>query len=156
MRIQSKIPVTVRGKVVGGPVPLICLPLMAGDLSALVTQARELIALAPDLIEWRIDGFDGVEEISAVLKALSTLREIIGEIPLIFTCRIISEGGFKKISRDVRLEVSLASVASGNVDILDTELSNDEEMISKLRAACRKNGAKLILSFHFPFFSSEG
>ncbi|NNK57852.1 MAG: hypothetical protein HKP44_11140, partial [Desulfofustis sp.] len=62
MRQQSEIQVTVRDSVIGGPLPLVCLPL-AGDTRAKVLQEAEaLVNLEPDLLEWRIDGYEHVED----------------------------------------------------------------------------------------------
>jgi 3-dehydroquinate dehydratase I len=148
MRIQCEKPVTVRGKVLGGPIPLICLPLVATDQASLISQAKEVAAFAPDMIEWRIDKFDVVDEIPKDLAALSALRDTIGEIPLILTCRIITEGGFQKIPQEVRLKLNLAAIQSGQVDLLDTELSNGDALARRIKEACSKSGVKLILSYH--------
>ena len=97
MRILSEKKVTVKNCVFGGPIPLICLPLVAKDKSELLRQAAELTPLAPDLLEWRVDGFDQVEDIGAGLEALNELKAAMGSIPLIFACRIHAEGGSKKL-----------------------------------------------------------
>lgn len=148
MRLQSQTTVRVRGKHIGGPMPLICVPLVAGDQAALIAQAEAVTALFPDMVEWRVDAFEGVEDIPMVLHALAVLRGIVGDMPLIFTCRAVTEGGFREISQASRMKVNLVAVASGQVDLLDTELSNDPPMICELKDACRKKGVKLILSFH--------
>ena len=105
MRQQSELQVTVRGAVIGGT--------QAADMSAAgwrhdeqrsSQEAEELVALQPDLLEWRIDAYDEVENTEDCLSLLKELRGVIGEIPLIFTCRIDLEGGFKEISRENRLE----------------------------------------------------
>ena len=107
MRLQSEKKVTVKNKVLGGPIPLICLPLVAKDRSALLQQTAELTQLNPDFLEWRIDGYDQVTDIDACLEALQTLKTAMGSIPLIFTCRIHVEGGIKEISQETRLQLIL-------------------------------------------------
>ena len=81
MRLQSDKKVTVKNKVLGGPIPLICLPLVAEDRSALLQQTAELTQLNPDLLEWRIDGYDQVKGIGACLEALHALKAAMGSIP---------------------------------------------------------------------------
>ena len=148
MRPQSKMKVTVRGTVIGGDRPLICLPLV-GDTSAKVLQEAEgLAALRPDLLEWRIDAYDEVENIKDCLSVLKEVRSAIGEIPLIFTCRIDLEGGLKHISGKNRLELFTAAMESGDVDIVDIELCNDEEFVRTLRERARQSNVRLILSYH--------
>ncbi len=140
--------VTVRGAVIGGPRPLICLPLVGDTRAKVLQEAKELVALQPDLLEWRIDAYDKVENINECLSVLQELRSAIGDLPLIFTCRIDLEGGFKAISRDHRLELFSAVMESGDTDIVDIELCNDEEFVRTVREVANRYNVKLILSYH--------
>lgn len=148
MRLQSAKPVTVRGKVIGGPDVLVCLPLVAKDTTELFAQADELLPLDPDLLEWRIDGYDNVENLNDSLQALNTLRSKIGDIPLIYTCRIDAEGGFKTIDRQTRLNLIQASIRSRDLDIVDVEMCNDAAFIEDVAQAAGESDARLILSYH--------
>jgi len=148
MRQQSEVQVIVRGSVIGGPQPLICLPLV-GDTRAKVLQEAEALAkLQPDLLEWRIDGYNDVDNITESLSLLNEMRAIIGDTPLIFTCRIDLEGGMKKLSRQVRLELNSAVMETGDIDLIDIELCNDREFIDIIKDKAQENGVKLILSYH--------
>jgi 3-dehydroquinate dehydratase-1 len=100
------------------------LPLVATDQNSLLEQAAEVCSFDPDVIEWRVDKFEAVLDTDAVLAALGALREAIGNIPLIFTCRVIHEGGFQEIAAEDRLRLNKAVIASGQVDLIDTEMSN--------------------------------
>ncbi len=148
MRPESKKPVIIRGRVLGGPTPLVCLPLVAGDKNLLIEQARFNAALEPDVIEWRVDSFERVESLVEMVEALRALRKEIGEIPLIFTCRYINEGGFKEIPQAKRKEIIFEAVRSGEVDIIDFEISNGEKLVAEIKEEVHKAGAKLILSYH--------
>lgn len=148
MRLQSKKKVTVRDITIGGRKVLICLPLMAEDRSSLLQQAKELTSLQPDLLEWRIDGFDGVDNITDAVETLSALRKQIDPIPLIFTCRIDSEGGLKKLSREHRLDLVKAAIGSGHVDIVDVEMCNEQTFIDAVKTEADVQGVKLIFSYH--------
>jgi len=148
MRMQSKKTLTIRNKILGGPVPWICLPLVAEGQAALLQQANDVLGYQPDALEWRVDKFEAVRDTGAVLQALNELRETIGNIPLIFTCRIIQEGGFRKIAAKDRLAVMEAVIASGKADLIDTELSNGESMLAAVKKACLDAGTGLILSYH--------
>ena len=148
MRLQSEIKVTVKDKVIGGSDPLICLPLVAREKSDLLMQAQELKQLTPDLLEWRIDGYCAVEDPGSCLEALQELQTTVGPIPLIFTCRIHSEGGLKEISQEVRLKLITATIASGGIDLVDIELCNEPSFIETVKKAAKENGTRLILSYH--------
>ncbi len=148
MKLQSKTKVTIRHITIGGPHYLICQPLVAADTSTLLQQAKELTRLNPDLLEWRIDGFDQVEQIPASLTALEALRREIKETPLIFTCRIHTEGGAKRIDQGHRLRLIKAAIQSGQVDIVDVEMCNEPDFIETVRISSAEAGVRLILSYH--------
>ncbi len=148
MRLQCKRTVHIKEKTIGGAAPLICLPLVARQRADLTGQAKELMALAPDLLEWRIDGFDNAEVIEESLQALADLRAATASVPLIFTCRIDMEGGIRKISREKRLELMTASIRTGLPDMVDIELCNDAAFIEAILNTSERHGVKVILSFH--------
>lgn len=148
MRLESKKKVNVRHVTIGGRKVLICLPMVAGDRSSLLKQAQEMTALNPDLLEWRMDGYDGVERIPDAVETLEALRMQIGAVPLILTCRINSEGGFKNIAQERRLDLIKAAIRSGHVDIVDVEMCNGPAFIDAVRAESDARGTKLIYSYH--------
>jgi 3-dehydroquinate dehydratase I len=147
MRLTASKPFDIRGRVIGGPKPLICLPLAAADLPGVISQARAAVALAPDLIEWRADAFEDLHP-SNLARILSELQAAIGDVPLIFTCRRVEEGGFRAVDDGLRLRINLAAVASERIDLLDTELAGGESFIATVGEACRRAGIRLILSWH--------
>lgn len=148
MRQESKIKIEVRGKVVGGPNVLICLPLVGSGREEILVEAEELARLGPDLIEWRVDGFSDAGNGDACCEVLGQLREILGEIPLILTFRIALEGGMQNYPRETRLSVIQQAMASGNVDLVDIELCNDGPFKDAVRRAAGENDVKLIFSHH--------
>lgn len=148
MRPESKQIVKVRHIIIGGPKVCVCLPLAAGNRSELLLQARDLASLKPDLLEWRIDSYEGVGDITGCMDTLSALRLKIGEIPVIFTCRIHREGGAKEIAQDHRLNLITSAIQSGNVDIIDVEMCNEPGFIESVKEASEKQGTRLILSGH--------
>lgn len=148
LRLQSPRTVTVRNRIIGGPDPLICLPLVAADAATLLAQAQETAAMRPDLIEWRVDKFEAVAATDAMLSHLARLRQILADIPLIFTCRKSTEGGFQQIDSDTRLALLQAAAATGYLDLIDTEISNGVDWIDELRQSCRQPQVALILSYH--------
>jgi 3-dehydroquinate dehydratase-1 len=121
---------------------------VARGRESLVEQATRILPCAPDAVEWRVDRFDAVCDTEAVLDALNVLRETITDIPLVFTCRDIREGGFQEIEQADRLRLNLSVIASGQADLVDVEISNGEAMIGEVKKAGLRTGTKLILSYH--------
>lgn len=148
MRQQSKITIDVRGVVIGGKDPRICLPLVSAECEDLIDEATELIEKSPDIFEWRIDGFSMLSDMDRCMGALQRLRKVIGDIPLIFTCRSEKEGGMQKISQKNRQALLLAAMATGAVDIVDVELENDDSFLDTIIAGAKSADVKVILSHH--------
>ena len=148
MRLQSDIQIRVKNAVIGGPDFLICIPLLATERSDLFSEAAIIKQSDPDLLEWRIDGYRHVRDINNSLDTLARLRIRFSGTPLIFTCRIHSEGGLKKLSDDQRQGLLTEAIASGNLDIVDIELNNDAAFIQSILQAAGKASVRVILSYH--------
>lgn len=137
----------IRGAEFGGRTPLICLPLVAGDVGALRSQATVAQALSPDLIEWRADYYDDVSE-AGMCDGARALREVVGTIPVIYTLRIRDEGGAQVIAQDLRARIIESVLRSGLVDIVDIELRNGSDFIGQVSSVADDSGVRVILSFH--------
>lgn len=148
MRLQSEKQVTVGDKVIGGPVPLICLPLVAKERGALIKQAETVRQFSPDLLEWRVDAYDQAEDPASCLETMQAIKELAGRIPVLLTCRIHAEGGFKKIPQARRLLTIATVIRSGEVDLVDIELCNEPGFIDSVNEVARTCGTRLILSYH--------
>ncbi len=148
MRQQSKVQIKVRNVTIGGARPLICLPLVAEDRHDLYKKASELAALRPDIVEWRFDGYRAGKGSSEWLLHLHELRALLGDIPLLFTCRCNREGGVLPLADNERLDIISRAIESSDIDLVDTELDNDKEYIASLRRRATVAGIPLILSYH--------
>lgn len=148
MRPQSTVGITIKNRLIGGPLPLICLPLMASDQAALLEQAQAIASLGPDLVEWRVDAINTLSSEASVKETLSALYARTRTWPLLFTCRAPQEGGMQTMAPEARLSLYHMAIASGQVDLIDVELSSGTDMIRELRDMCRSAGVKLVLSYH--------
>jgi 3-dehydroquinate dehydratase-1 len=148
MRLQSETKVIVKDKVIGGALPLVCLPLVAKDRVELLEQAEASKPNAPDLLEWRIDAYGAVKKPDACLGALEALHASLASTPLILTCRIHAEGGFRELTHDVRQELFTACIGSGRLDLVDIEMCSPPSFVEGVKSDARKNRTGLILSYH--------
>jgi len=148
MRPQATQPLNLRGKIMGGAYPLICIPIVSEEERELEQAAKKIVGLYPDVIEWRADYFKDVCDPVKVKQALKSLRSIIGEIPLIFTFRSSLEGGFKKVEDDIRYEIIKQAICTGEIDVVDIELISGESNIDGIKAVADKHNTALILSYH--------
>jgi len=133
----------------GSRFPAICAPLVARTPAALLAETRAVAAKKPDLLEWRVDFFEQIADTSAVVEMAGAMKQAANGIPILFTRRSSAEGG-EKISLPEEEVVALyrAVAASGHVDMLDFEMSNDPDHVRQVREMSRANRLKLILSFH--------
>ncbi len=148
MRPESKIQVTVRNTLIGGPAVAVCLPMVARTRALLLDQAGRLARLKPDLLEWRIDSYAGVESADDCLAVLAALRSTIGDVPLLFTCRIHSEGGARQLPQEHRRNLIKSAIRSGHVDVVDIEMRNEPAFIKSVKTDCQTAGIPLLLSYH--------
>jgi 3-dehydroquinate dehydratase-1 len=141
--------IEVRGRKLGGETPLICTPLVGRTRERVLAEAASVVAKKPDVIEWRVDFFDGISDTAAVLDTGRALRAAAGDTPIIFTRRSIKEGGQPIAIGDedvVRLYDAVG--ATGLVDFLDFEMSNDAGQVQRVLESARRHGTRVILSYH--------
>ena len=147
MRTCVSRPLRIRSIEFGGAKPLFCVPLVATEVDSLLRQAKVARELAPDLVEWRADSFTD-QTAEAFPEAARRLRAEVGDIPVIFTLRIKSEGGARLIDHALRSACIDAVLRSGHADIVDLELSNGREFLKPLIDTAHKHRVSVILSFH--------
>ena len=56
-------------------------------------------------------------------------REVLKEIPLLFTFRTLKEGGEKAIEKDVYANLNKKAAKSGYVDLIDTEVFTGDDIV---------------------------
>jgi 3-dehydroquinate dehydratase I len=140
--------VAIKGITIGEGVPKICVPMVGTTIPELLEEAEFLKTTDLDVVEWRVDFFDDVEDLERVKEALSKIRSILHNIPLIFTFRSAKEGGEKEINTEYYFELNRVIAESGQIDIVDVELFNDEEEIKRFVAAVHSHDVYVIISNH--------
>ncbi len=139
--------IEIKGKIIGGSNPLICVPIVASNYDELVKESSEVLAAKPDLVEWRVDYYDDVFDKELLLDVLQSLRDKLHEIPLIFTLRLDLEGGVKKIDSQYRIDLIKEAIKSKNIDIVDIELIVGDQ-IRDIVNLCKENGVYVLVSNH--------
>jgi len=140
-------PITARG--VALPYPAVCAPLVAPTTQALVAECAAVAAKKPDIIEWRVDFFEGIGDPDQVVETARQLKNAAGGLPLLFTRRNAREGGEKiAIGEPQVVELYRAVCASRLVNLVDVEMDNDSAHVQAIREAAQAAGQSLVLSFH--------
>lgn len=141
-------PVMVRNVAVGEGRPKICVPIVGKTTSEIIREARLLLTFPVDIVEWRADWFDEVFHTEKLLETAKVLREILGEIPVLFTFRTSREGGEKEISNEQYEELNRQAAGSGCVDLIDVEAFTGDEVARRIIEAAHACGVKVVASNH--------
>lgn len=143
-------PIVLKEKTIGGgKEPLVCTPLVGRDEAAVCREMAVVAAKKPDLIEWRVDFFEGIVELERVVALGRKIQALAAGIPVIFTRRSIREGGTPiALDEDQVFEMHAAVCRAGCVDLFDYELSCEPRHFAQAVALARETGVRLIASFH--------
>ena len=71
--------VKVRNIEIGSGVPKICVPIVGVTKDEIIAEAKTFDSIPVDVVEWRVDWFEGVFEFDKVEDVLKDLREALGE-----------------------------------------------------------------------------
>jgi 3-dehydroquinate dehydratase-1 len=164
-------PIEVRGRMLGdGRVPAICVSLLAGNPQDLEDEFQSLLAARPDVVEWRADHFlaaasprdvadlpdksgllgaSNLPDAANLLAVAARLRELAGDVPLLFTLRSAREGGVAGGLDDAQAAiVQEAAARSAKFDLIDLELAALPRLRERVLPAARDSGTRIVLSAH--------
>lgn len=133
----------------GARYPAICAPLVGRTRERLLAEVAVVAARQPDILEWRVDFFEVIADVDAVVDLAARIRQASGGIPLLFTRRSAREGGEPiTLSERQVVEMYRAVCEAGHVDIVDFEMGNDPADVRAVREMSRAHDIQLVLSFH--------
>ncbi len=142
--------IQVQGKpLAGGVLPAIITPLVGKTHAAVLDEVAAIVPKKPDLLEWRIDFFEAIGDIPAVIDTALAIRKAAGGIPVLLTRRNATEGG-QPLSIDESAVVAMyvAACKARCVELIDYELSNALEDLQDLREVSKACGIGMIMSYH--------
>lgn len=143
-------PILINSKPLGsGRFPTICTPLVGRTREQVLAELAQVVAKQPDLLEWRVDFFEGIGDHAAVIALALDIRKTAGGIPVLFTRRSTREGG-EKIALDEAgvLAMYAAVMESRSIELIDYEMVNEPQHFAQVRAQSQANGILLVASFH--------
>lgn len=101
-----------------------------------------------DLIEWRIDFFDQVEDAEKLVETAKKLRQVMGKMPLLTTFRTHFEGGVKKLSEEEYFDICRILIKEKATDLLDLELFRKTSKLKEIITEAHENNIYIIMSNH--------
>ena len=140
--------VTIRGIEIGGGMPKICVPIVEKNREDILLQAQLISKENPDIVEFRADWYEDMENWDKMEGLLIKLRQTIGDAALLFTIRTQREGGNAEISvLDYRYLCERAC-QSGYIDLIDVEAYMEADLLQQICKNAHENGVHVVASNH--------
>lgn len=140
--------VEVRNLKLGEGIPKICVPLVGKSNEEILDEAKNLREVNLDLVEWRVDHYENVEDISKVKEILAKLRGVLEETPVLVTFRSKKEGGEREVSTEYYVNLNKEIAATGNADLIDVELFTGDEIVKEIVDFAHEKNVKVVMSNH--------
>lgn len=141
--------INIRNTKIGVGMPKICVPVTAITADDILQQTKKAVEQGPDLLEWRADFYENLFDIAMVKQTAEKMRDILGQIPLIFTIRTTSEGGNCKIAPDAYREILKKVAQIETIDLIDVEIFMDASMKGLIKDL--QNAGKFIIASNHHF-----
>ena len=124
--------VKIRDIEIGAGAPKIIVPIVGVTKEDIIEEAKTFDSIPIDVVEWRVDWFEGVFDFAKVEDVLKNLREVLGNIPLLMTFRTSKEGGEKAIEPEAYAELNIKAAQTGYVDLVDVEIFTGDDIVKKI------------------------
>ena len=139
--------IKVKGKVIGEGKPLICISVMDSKKDDIVAEVKRLVDNHTEMIEWRVDAFEGVKSPNAVREVLKEVAPLVKNIILIFTFRSKEQGGQCSLESEKVFDLHQVAAESKVVDFIDVEYFYTEDADEEVHHL-QKMGTRVITSHH--------
>ncbi|WP_392553225.1 type I 3-dehydroquinate dehydratase [Orbus wheelerorum] len=140
--------ITVKGLNIGIGAPKIIVPIVSKTEQDLIDEVELLKDIDFDILEWRVDHFNYVDDIEKVKQAASKINRIIGHKPILFTFRTANEGGVFPASVEFYLDLNKKMITSGFIDFVDIEVFTGDNYVKDIIALAHQNNVLVITSNH--------
>lgn len=137
----------IKGKEIGNSKPLICVPVVEKESDAVIKEIKLLAESCADMIEWRVDAFEGFRDANAVRRVFEETAPYLKEKIFLYTFRSKNQGGVASATAEELQDLHDLAAESGCVDLLDLEFFEEEKPLRKIHALQEK-GMKVVASHH--------
>ena len=140
--------VKVRNIEIGAGIPKICVPIVGVTREEILAAAENIKSTKADVVEWRVDWDENIFDFTKTEATMQALREVLGEMPILFTFRTSKEGGEKAIETEAYVELNQNAAKTGLVDLVDVEAFTGDDVVKAVVEIAHENGVKVIASNH--------
>ena len=100
------------------------------------------------LLSGVLTGMKNIFDFTKTEATMQALREVLGEMPILFTFRTSKEGGEKAIETEAYVELNQNAAKTGLVDLVDVEAFTGDDVVKAVVEIAHENGVKVIASNH--------
>lgn len=140
--------VTIKNITLGTGSPKIIVPLVGKTETELLEEAKHLLTIDCDLVEWRVDFFEQVTDFKVTAEMSRKIAEVLNEKPLLLTFRTKKEGGELAFSDNQYFELYETVINEGTIDLVDVELFMDDKRVQETIELAHKKGIKIVMCNH--------
>ncbi len=126
--------------------PKVCVPIVASTIDEIVSEIVYCNSIETDIIEIRIDFFDGILDDKEIFELCRKINDVKSEKVLLLTYRSKCEGGNIQLTFEQQFTLFETSLQLNTFDIYDIEYRN--ENVPKLSFLVKEYEKKTILSYH--------
>lgn len=137
----------VKNKEFGTGKPIICVSIMDEKKEDIIEEVKCLVEQNVEMVEWRVDAFEGVHSPNAVREVLQEVAPIIEKTVFVFTFRSKEQGGMCSLSGEKVYDLHQVAAESKVVDFIDVEYFYTEDADVEVYDL-QKMGTKVITSHH--------
>ena len=134
--------VKVRNIEIGAGIPKICVPIVGVTREEILAAAENIKSTKADVVEWRVDWYEDIFDFTKTEATMQALREVLGEMPILFTFRTSKEGGEKAIETEAYVELNQNAAKTGLVDLVDVEAFTGDDVVIASNHDFHKTPAK--------------
>ena len=140
--------VQVKNVTIGEGLPKIIVPIVGQTKDEIIAAAKSFANVELDIVEWRVDWFEGVFDFDQVKDVAQALRDVLQDTPILFTFRTAKEGGEKAIEPEAYVELNQNISKTGLVDLVDVEAFTGDDYVAQIIEVAHQNNVKVVASNH--------
>jgi len=138
--------VSIRDIHIGEGVPKVIVPLMGNTLEELLLEIQKIKQINLDIVEWRADLLEDIEDLTKVNQTLHVIRKELYPIPLLFTFRTHREGGNKTMEDSYYKTLLIEVMKTKEIDLIDVELFSSN--VTEIVESAKENDVVVVMSNH--------
>lgn len=140
--------VQVKNVTIGEGLPKIIVPIVGQTKDEIIAAGKSFANVELDIVEWRVDWFEGVFDFDQVKDVAQALRDVLQDTPILFTFRTAKEGGEKAIEPEAYVELNQNIAKTGLVDLVDVEAFTGDDYVAQIIEVAHQNNVKVVASNH--------